>query len=63
MAAIQTAIKEAQELLRDKIIAKLRDKPKCWGKVTVEVTMQEGEIKTITAIENETIKPQSFLPH
>ncbi len=58
MSATATAIATAQNLLRDKVMDKLRANPKAWGKVTVEITIQDGAIKTITASENETVKPQ-----
>lgn len=57
MAAYATSIKQAQELLRDKVMDKLRDNPKAFGKVVVEVTIQAGEIKNIQAVDSTSVKP------
>ena len=56
MSAHATAITNAQNLLRDKIMAKLRENPKAWGKVTVEVTIQDGKIQAMAATDSETRK-------
>ena len=50
-------IKNAQNLLRDKVMTKLQSNPNAWGKVTVELTIQDGKIQNISATDHETIKP------
>jgi hypothetical protein len=55
-------IQNAQNLLRDKVMAKLRANPNAWGKVTVELTIQDGKIQNISATDHETIKPNPNLP-
>lgn len=57
MAAYATAIGQAQDLLRDKVMGKLRESPKAFGKVSIEVTIQAGEIKNIQAIDSTSVKP------
>ena len=58
MDAITSQIKTAQELLESKIIGKLRENPKAYGKVSIEATIQDGKIQTIQAIESTTVKPE-----
>lgn len=57
MAAYATSIKQAQDLLRDKVMEKLRENPKAFGKVSVEVTIQSGEVKNIQAVDSTSVKP------
>lgn len=56
MTAHATEIKVAQDLLRDKIMDKLRANPKAWGKVTLELTIQDGKIVAMAATDSETRK-------
>lgn len=58
MAAYLTQIKSAQQLLSDKIMGKLRNDPKAYGKVSVEVTIQAGAIQNIQAVESTSVKPE-----
>lgn len=58
MSAYATQIKTAQELLSEKVIAKLRENPRAFGKVAVEVTIQDGKIQTIQATESTSVKPE-----
>lgn len=58
MSSHAGAIKNAQELIRDRIMDKLRANPKAYGKVAVEVTIQDGKITTVTATSTETVKPE-----
>jgi hypothetical protein len=57
MAAHQTSIAQAQDLIREKTMEKLRKDPKAFGKVTVEITIQDGKIKNIQAIDSTSVKP------
>ncbi len=56
MSAFATDIKRAQEIVGRKIMDKLQRNPRAWGKVTVEVTIQDGKIKTVSSTDNETEK-------
>jgi hypothetical protein len=58
MAAFATVIRQAQDLLQNKIMGKLRENPKAYGKVSVEVTLQDGKITTVNATESESVKPE-----
>jgi uncharacterized protein with FMN-binding domain len=58
MSAHQTQIKTAQQLLSDKVMAKLRENPKAYGKVSIEVTIQAGQIQNIQAIDSTSVKPE-----
>ena len=58
MAAYATVIRQAQDLLQNKVMEKLRSNPKAYGKVNIEVTLQDGKITTVTATESESVKPE-----